>query len=105
LFVLGESSLRFDARSTRDRSVSKRSRFFGPDAAHGLAQIVEREMAVGAEFMILPLALQEGIGVLGMKSMGAGLILQSGAASALECLRWYRGGGTARPRAAGRRSC
>jgi predicted aldo/keto reductase-like oxidoreductase len=37
---------------------------------------------------ILPLALQEGIGVLGMKPMGAGLILQSGAGSALECLRY-----------------
>ena len=37
---------------------------------------------------IIPLAQQEGIGVLGMKSLGAGLILQSGAASALECLRY-----------------
>src|SRR5438270_10859242 len=37
---------------------------------------------------IIPLALQEGIGVLGMKSMGAGLILESGAASAVDCLRY-----------------
>ena len=37
---------------------------------------------------IIPLAQQEGIGVVGMKSMGAGLILESGAASALECLRY-----------------
>jgi aryl-alcohol dehydrogenase-like predicted oxidoreductase len=37
---------------------------------------------------IIPLAQQEGIGVLGMKSMGAGLILESGAAAALECLRY-----------------
>jgi len=37
---------------------------------------------------IIPLAQQDGIGVLGMKSMGAGLILESGAASALECLRY-----------------
>ena len=37
---------------------------------------------------IIPLAQQEGIGVLGMKSMGAGLILESGAASALDCLRY-----------------
>jgi aryl-alcohol dehydrogenase-like predicted oxidoreductase len=37
---------------------------------------------------VLPLALQDGIGVLGMKSMGAGLILESHAASALECLRY-----------------
>ena len=37
---------------------------------------------------IIPLAQQEGIAVLGMKSMGAGLILESGAASALECLRY-----------------
>src|SRR2546430_6674128 len=34
---------------------------------------------------IIPLAQQDGIAVLGMKSMGAGLILESGAASALEC--------------------
>jgi predicted aldo/keto reductase-like oxidoreductase len=37
---------------------------------------------------IVPLALHQRIGVLGMKSMGAGLILQSGAASAVECLRY-----------------
>jgi predicted aldo/keto reductase-like oxidoreductase len=37
---------------------------------------------------IIPLANAEGIGVLGMKSLGAGLILESGAASALECLRY-----------------
>lgn len=37
---------------------------------------------------IIPLAQQDGIGVLGMKSMGAGLILESGAANALECLRY-----------------
>jgi aryl-alcohol dehydrogenase-like predicted oxidoreductase len=37
---------------------------------------------------IIPLAQAEGIGVLGMKSLGAGLILESGAASALECLRY-----------------
>jgi aryl-alcohol dehydrogenase-like predicted oxidoreductase len=37
---------------------------------------------------VLPLATAEDIGVLGMKSMGAGLILESGAASALECLRY-----------------
>jgi len=37
---------------------------------------------------IVPLALQEGIAVLGMKSMGAGLILESGAASAIDCLRY-----------------
>ena len=37
---------------------------------------------------IIPLAASEGIGVLGMKSLGAGLILESGAASALECLRY-----------------
>jgi aryl-alcohol dehydrogenase-like predicted oxidoreductase len=37
---------------------------------------------------IIPLANAEGIGVLGMKSLGAGLILESAAASALECLRY-----------------
>ncbi len=37
---------------------------------------------------VVPLAVQEGIAVLGMKSMGAGLVLQSGAAGAIECLRY-----------------
>ena len=37
---------------------------------------------------VLPLALKEGIAVLGMKSMAAGLILESGAAGAVDCLRY-----------------
>ena len=37
---------------------------------------------------VLPLAQQEGTAVLGMKSMAAGLILESGAATAVECLRY-----------------
>jgi predicted aldo/keto reductase-like oxidoreductase len=37
---------------------------------------------------VLPVAVQEGTAVLGMKSMGAGLILQSGAAPAVDCLRY-----------------
>jgi predicted aldo/keto reductase-like oxidoreductase len=37
---------------------------------------------------VLPLAQQEGIGVLGMKSMAAGLILESGAAAPVDCLRY-----------------
>lgn len=37
---------------------------------------------------VLPLARQEGIAVLGMKSMAAGLILESGAAPPVECLRY-----------------
>jgi aryl-alcohol dehydrogenase-like predicted oxidoreductase len=37
---------------------------------------------------VLPLAQQEGTAVLGMKPMAAGLILESGAASAVECLRY-----------------
>jgi predicted aldo/keto reductase-like oxidoreductase len=37
---------------------------------------------------VLPLAIQEGTAVLGMKPMAAGLILESGAASALDCLRY-----------------
>jgi aryl-alcohol dehydrogenase-like predicted oxidoreductase len=37
---------------------------------------------------VLPLARQEGTAVLGMKPMAAGLILESGAASAVECLRY-----------------
>src|SRR5438067_2454039 len=37
---------------------------------------------------VLPLAQQEGTAVLGMKALAAGLILESGAASAVECLRY-----------------
>jgi len=37
---------------------------------------------------IVPLAQQEGTAVLGMKPLGSGLILESGAASALDCLRY-----------------
>src|SRR5438552_9875550 len=37
---------------------------------------------------VLPLAQQEGTAVLGMKPLGSGLILESGAASALDCLRY-----------------
>jgi predicted aldo/keto reductase-like oxidoreductase len=37
---------------------------------------------------IIPLAQKDGVAVLGMKPLGAGLILESGAASAEECLRY-----------------
>ena len=37
---------------------------------------------------VVPVAVQDGTAVLGMKSMAAGLILQSGAASPIECLRY-----------------
>ena len=37
---------------------------------------------------VMPVALQDGVAVLGMKPMGAGLILESGAATAEECLRY-----------------
>ena len=37
---------------------------------------------------VLPLAQQEGTAVLGMKPLGSGLILESGAASAMDCLRY-----------------
>src|SRR5271169_6136151 len=37
---------------------------------------------------VIPVALRDGTAVLGMKPMGAGLILQSGAAKAEECLRY-----------------
>ena len=40
------------------------------------------------EHEIIPVALKDGVAVLGMKSMGAGLILVSGTASAEECLRY-----------------
>ena len=39
------------------------------------------------EKMVLPVLVQKGIGVLGMKSMGAGLILDSKAVTAVECLQ------------------
>ena len=37
---------------------------------------------------VLPVALKDGVAVLGMKPLGAGLILQRGAATAEECLRY-----------------
>jgi predicted aldo/keto reductase-like oxidoreductase len=37
---------------------------------------------------VLPVATRDGVAVLGMKPMGAGLILESGVASAPECLRY-----------------
>jgi len=40
------------------------------------------------EGMVLPRAVEEGTGVLGMKSMGNGLILDSGVATPEECLRY-----------------
>lgn len=40
------------------------------------------------EKKVLPVLVKEGIGVLGMKPLGSGLILQSGAATPGECLRY-----------------
>jgi aryl-alcohol dehydrogenase-like predicted oxidoreductase len=40
------------------------------------------------ERLVLPELVRRGIGVLGMKSMGNGRILQAGVASAMECLRY-----------------
>ena len=40
------------------------------------------------EKMVLPVLVSRGIGVLGMKPIGAGLILESGAVSAIECLHY-----------------
>jgi predicted aldo/keto reductase-like oxidoreductase len=37
---------------------------------------------------VIPAALKDGVAVLGMKPLGAGLILESGAAKAEECLRY-----------------
>ncbi|WP_136925502.1 aldo/keto reductase [Polyangium aurulentum] len=37
---------------------------------------------------VLPVLTQQGIGVLGMKSLGSGAILQSGAVTAVECLHY-----------------
>jgi aryl-alcohol dehydrogenase-like predicted oxidoreductase len=37
---------------------------------------------------VLPLLVQQGIGVLGMKSMGDGLLLKSGTVTAMECLHY-----------------
>jgi hypothetical protein len=36
----------------------------------------------------LPVLVREGIGVLGMKSMGAGVILKSGVVKPVECLHY-----------------
>ncbi len=40
------------------------------------------------EKLVLPELVRRGMGVLGMKSMGNGMILRSGAVSAVECLRY-----------------
>jgi predicted aldo/keto reductase-like oxidoreductase len=40
------------------------------------------------EKQVLPVLVKEGIGVLGMKSMGDGLLLQSKTVTAPECLRY-----------------
>ncbi len=40
------------------------------------------------ERLVLPELVRENIGVLGMKSMASGIILQSGVVSAVECLRY-----------------
>jgi uncharacterized protein len=40
------------------------------------------------EKKVLPVLIESGIGVLGMKPMGAGLLLESGAVKAPECLRY-----------------
>ena len=40
------------------------------------------------EQLVLPVLVREGIGVLGMKSMANGIILESGTVSAAECLRY-----------------
>lgn len=40
------------------------------------------------EKMVLPVLVRERIGVLGMKSLGSGDILKSGAATAIECLHY-----------------
>jgi hypothetical protein len=38
--------------------------------------------------LVVPELVRQGIGVLGMKSMGDGIILKSNAVSAVECLRY-----------------
>jgi aryl-alcohol dehydrogenase-like predicted oxidoreductase len=40
------------------------------------------------EHQVVPVLVKEGIGVLGMKSMGSGVILQSKAAKPIECLHY-----------------
>jgi predicted aldo/keto reductase-like oxidoreductase len=43
------------------------------------------------EKRVLPSLLEDGIGVLGMKPMGGGVILESGVVTAVECLRYAIG--------------
>jgi len=38
--------------------------------------------------LVLPVAREKGMGVLGMKALGSGVILESGAVNAVECLRY-----------------
>jgi nitrite reductase/ring-hydroxylating ferredoxin subunit len=44
--------------------------------------------AVLAAKQVLPVLVKDGIGVLGMKPLGGGAIVQSGAVSAIECLHF-----------------
>jgi hypothetical protein len=47
------------------------------------------------ERRVLPVALAKGMGVLGMKCLGSGLILESGVVTARECLRYSMSRGVA----------
>ncbi|HLJ15141.1 MAG TPA: aldo/keto reductase [Bryobacteraceae bacterium] len=40
------------------------------------------------QHLVVPVALKEGIGILGMKSMGSGVILKSNTVNAIECLHY-----------------
>jgi aryl-alcohol dehydrogenase-like predicted oxidoreductase len=50
--------------------------------------VMDAQSADSFEQRVLPLLLADGIGVLGMKPMGSGILLQSGAVTAVECLRY-----------------
>ena len=76
-----------DPRMHRKMIETARSNGFHFDAVQMPINVLDAHYR-SFEKEVVPLARQEGIAVLGMKSMGAGLILESGAASPVDCLRY-----------------
>jgi hypothetical protein len=56
-----------------------------------LGRTGERVSAIGLERLVLPELVSRNIGVLGMKSLGSGVILRSGVVTAIECLQYVLG--------------
>lgn len=61
------------------------------DAVQMPLNVMDAQNADSFEKKVLPVLLREEIGVLGMKPMGSGVILESGAVPAVQCLRYAMG--------------